>query len=251
MMRVRLLVVMLVSAFAVTLTTPQARAQAAVDLKLVLLADASTSIDQTELMFRRQGYASALVHRQVLKAIASGAHARIAIAYVEWGSDAFQDVVVAWTVIDGEASARAFGERLMTQPRKAYGSNAIGSAIAKAQSLIDSAGVRSDRNVIDLSADSANSWGGIPIAVARADALAKGTVINGLAVLCREAGCTGRPLTYDLEAAFARDIIGGPGSFVVTADSATSFEEAVRKKLILEISAAPGTDTRFAFRSQP
>jgi hypothetical protein len=41
---------------------------------------------------------------------------------------------------------------------------------------------------------------------------------------------------YDLEAAFARLIIGGPGSFVVTADGRRSFAEAVRKKLILEIA---------------
>ena len=247
-MRLHILAALLLSVLAAHVAPPHARAQTTADLKLVLLADASTSIDQTELMFQRQGYASALVHPQVLTAIAGGAHQRIAIAYVEWGSDAFQDVVVAWTIIDGEASARAFGERLMAQPRKAYGSNAIGSAIAKAQSLIDGAGIGSDRNVIDISADSASSWGGIPLAVARADALAKGTVINGLAVLCREAGCTGRPTAYDLEAAFGRDIIGGPGSFVVTADSATSFEEAVRKKLILEISAMPGA-ARFAAHS--
>jgi hypothetical protein len=246
MMRVRWLAPILAAALAFVGATSQARAQAAVDLKLVLLADASGSIDHSELMFQRQGYASALAHAEVLKAIARGAHRRIAIAYVEWGSDAFQDVVVPWTVIDGVASARAVGEKLMAQPRKAHGGNAIGSAIAKAQSLIESAGIRSERNVIDLSADSANSWDGVPIAAARADALAKGTVINGLAVLCRDAGCSGRPMAYDLEAAFARDIIGGPGSFVVTADSPGSFEDAVRRKLILEISAAPPTDTRLA-----
>ena len=43
-------------------------------------------------------------------------------------------------------------------------------------------------------------------------------------------------MTYDLEAAFASQIIGGPGSFVITADGRESFAEAVRKKLILEIA---------------
>ena len=51
-------------------------------------------------------------------------------------------------------------------------------------------------------------------------------------------------MPYNLEEAFERDIIGGPGSFVVTADSSTSFEDAVRKKLILEISAAPAEGVR-------
>ena len=70
-------------------------------------------------------------------------------------------------------------------------------------------------------------------------ALAAETVINGLAILCRE--CSGRPNAYDLEAAFAETIIGGPGSFVIRADAGDRFAEAVRKNLILEI--AGGTPT--------
>lgn len=225
------------------LTARPVYAQVDVDLELVLLADASGSIDSKELQFQRQGYISALVRPEVLRAIAGGARRRIAITYVEWGNDQWQDVVVPWTIIDGEASARAFGAALLAAPRRAHGGNAIGSAIAAAQYLIEGNDIRGERKVIDLSADSANSWSGIPISVARAEALAKGIVINGLAILCRETGCSGRPLTYDLEAAFERDIIGGPGSFVITADSSTSFEDAVRKKLILEISAVP-TDVR-------
>jgi uncharacterized protein DUF1194 len=223
-----------------------ARAQTEVDVKLVLLADASGSIDGTELSLQRQGYASALAHPEVLRAIAQGLRRRIAIVYVEWGNDQWQDVVVPWTVIDGPASARAFGAALLEQPRRAHGGNAIGSAIAKGQSLIDGPEFRAERNVIDLSADSANSWSGIPIPLARGEALARGTVINGLAILCRENPCSGRPMSYDLEAAFARDIIGGPGSFVVTADSTTSFEDAVRKKLVLEISDAAPAAVRLA-----
>jgi Protein of unknown function (DUF1194) len=218
-----------------------------VDLELVLLADASGSIDDAEIRFQRQGYAEAITHPEVLGAIAQGFEQRIAVTYVEWGTVGSQEVVVPWTIVDGPESAKVFADALIETPRRAFGMNAIGDAIAVAQGLIETNAIDGYRRVIDLSADSANSWGGIPIAVARAEALARGTVINGLAVLCREAGCTGRPLAYDLEAAFARDIIGGPGSFVVTADSATSFEEAVRKKLILEISAVPdGTGTRLA-----
>ncbi|MCZ6610544.1 MAG: DUF1194 domain-containing protein [Alphaproteobacteria bacterium] len=39
-----------------------------------------------------------------------------------------------------------------------------------------------------------------------------------------------------LEDAFAATIIGGPGSFVITADGGASFAKAVRRKLILEIA---------------
>jgi hypothetical protein len=149
--------------------------------------------------------------------------------------------VVPWTIVDGPVSAAAFAEALLTTPRRAFGRNAIGNALAFAQSLIEDNRIDGYRKVIDLSADSANNWGGRSIAEARAQALAADVVINGLAVLCRS--CSGRPNRYDLERAFAETIIGGPASFVVTADGDDRFAEAVRRKLLLEIAGtAPGDD---------
>jgi hypothetical protein len=91
--------------------------------------------------------------------------------------------------------------------------------------------------VIDISADSAANFSGPSIMSARDEVVAAGITINGLAVLCRE--CSGRPINYDLEAVFAEEVVGGPGAFVVTADSPATFAEAVRRKLILEIAAGP------------
>jgi hypothetical protein len=103
-----------------------------------------------------------------------------------------------------------------------------------AQRLIEDNGIEGYRKVIDLSADSANSWDGISLPEARQSALMADIVINGLAVLCRT--CSGRPNSYDLEAVFADRIIGGTASFVVTADGNDQFAEAVRRKLLLEIA---------------
>ena len=212
-----------------------------VDLELVLLADATGSIDEAEIRFQRQGYASAITHPDVLGAIAQGFEQRIVVTYVEWGDQFSQEVVVPWTVIDGPDSAEAFAKILLDKPRLAYGRNAIGSAIDFGQTLIETNAFQGFRKVIDISADSANNWNGISIADARASAIAADTVINGLAILCRT-GCNGRPVSYDLEQAFADRIIGGFGSFVVTADGDDRFAEAVRKKLLLEI--AGGHDSR-------
>ena len=49
-----------------------AAADERVDLELVLLADASGSIDDAEIRFQRQGYAAAITHPEVLGAIAQG-----------------------------------------------------------------------------------------------------------------------------------------------------------------------------------
>ena len=59
--------------------------------------------------------------------------------------------------------------------------------------------------------------------------------------------CSGRPVSYDLEAAFADRIIGGPGAFLVTAENADNFAAAVRRKLVLEIGQLAGP-SRFAAR---
>ncbi|MEO1090862.1 MAG: DUF1194 domain-containing protein [Pseudomonadota bacterium] len=213
-----------------------------VDVELVLLADASGSIDQAELLFQRQGYAQALLSPEVLAAIGDGLDGRIALTYVEWAAAESQDVVVPWTVIDGIDSARSFGEALMRAPRRAFGRNAIGSAIAKAQALIETDGPEGFRKVIDISADSARSWSGVPLPEARANATAAGIVVNGLAILCPDVDCSGRPAAGDLEAAFADRIIAGPGAFVVTAADRASFADAVRKKLVLEIADRRGVD---------
>jgi hypothetical protein len=214
-----------------------AAAAESVDLELVLLADASRSIDDGEIRLQREGYAAAITHPEVLRAIEQGFDQRIAVTYVEWGDARSQDVVVPWTIIDGKDSAAAFAATLLERPRRAFGPNAIGSALTVAQALIEGNEFEGYRRVIDLSADSASSWDGIPLAEARQAALMADIVINGLAVLCRS--CSGRPNSYDLEAVFADRIIGGPASFVVTADGNAPFAEAVRRKLLLEIAGTP------------
>ena len=212
-----------------------------VDLELVLLADSTGSIDDREIFFQRQGYADAITDPDILAAIALGPDQKIAVTYVEWGDEDSQEVVVPWTIIDGPESAAEFAKALMAEPRKAFGRNAIGSAITFGHLLIESNGINGFRRVIDLSGDSANSWTGVPVEVARRNAIAADIVINGLAILCRD--CSGRPVYYDLEEAYRRDIIGGPAAFVVTADDMASFATAVRKKLLLEIAGVPDEST--------
>jgi Protein of unknown function (DUF1194) len=218
----------------------RAQESVAVDLELVLLADASGSIDDAEIRLQREGYAEAMADEQVLWAIGNGGRlGRVAVAYVEWASAASQDVVVDWMVIEDEATAAEFGRRLLAPPRRTFGSNAIGSALLKGLDLIQTNRFDGARKVIDLSADSSWNPQGPPIAAAREAVLAEDVTINGLAILCR-GDCSGRPRAGDLEAEFERQMIGGTGAFVVTAEDAPSFMLAVRRKLILEIAALPG-----------
>lgn len=212
-------------------------AEEQVDLELVFLADASGSIDNDEIHFQRNGYGTAITHPDVLNVIAMGPRQRIAVTYVEWGDSENQNIVVPWTIVNNLESAKEFAQKLKEAPRLAFGRNAIGSAIQFGHNLIESNKIKGLRRVIDFSGDSANNWSGPPISEAREAALAAGIVINGLAVLCRD--CNGRPVLYDLEQAFADEIIGGPASFVVTAENKKNFADAVRRKMILEIGYTP------------
>lgn len=216
-----------------------APAQTEVDLELVLLADSSGSIDDTEIAFQRQGYAAALTDPEVVAAIEATLYGRIGLTYIEWAAANSQQVVVDWQVIGGAADAADFAQALMLPPRQAVGRNAIGAALLFGKDSIEGNGLAGWRRIIDFSADSANNHNGPGIAQAREVVLASGITINGLAVACRSCP-SGQAGGGDLEQLFAERIIGGPGAFVVTADNAASFADAVRRKLILEISGLGG-----------
>lgn len=225
--------------FALLLLPALPAAARQVDLELVLLADATGSITAEEIAFQRQGYASAITHPEVLAAIAGTAYGSIALTYVEWGQADSQHVVVPWTVIAGPEEAATFAEGLVAGPRAAFGRNAIGAALLFGKGLIEGNEIEGWRRIIDVSADSANNHNGPDIAAARDEVLAAGITINGLAVACR--GCAqGWSTAQGLQQAFAERIIGGPGAFVVTAETEATFAEAVRRKLILEISGLHG-----------
>ncbi|MCC3306611.1 DUF1194 domain-containing protein [Sneathiella sp. HT1-7] len=211
-----------------------AQEETKVGLELVLLADATGSIDDAEILFQREGYAKAITDPSVISAIQTTIYERIAVTYVEWGDSNSQDIVVGWQIIHSLESAQQFAKELLRQPRKAQGFNAIGTALLFGKNLIENNSFWGFRRVIDISADSANNWDGLPIELARQEVIAAGITINGLAILCRY--CSGRPNNYDLELAFKEQIIGGNGAFVITADNTDTFANAVRKKLILEIA---------------
>ncbi len=134
---------------AAALTLSAAASAEEVDLELVLLADATGSIDNNEIRFQRQGYAEALTDPDVLDAIEKGIHQKIAVTYVEWGDFTSQDVVVPWRIIGSAAEAQAFADELLLPPRRARGRNAIGQALLFGKTAIETNEHEGIRKVID------------------------------------------------------------------------------------------------------
>ena len=218
---------LLLAALPAALLAAPAHAQEVVPLELVLLADASGSIPDSEHAFQRRGYAAALTSPEVLGAIeATGG---VALTYVEWAAGT--GVVVPWTLLRTESDARAFADELMTRPRIAAGRNRIGGALLDGLALIEGNDYQGIRRVIDFSGDSANNYSGPGIAASRDTVVAAGVTINALALACRSCDQP-RP---GVEEAYRTQVIGGPGAFVVTVEAAESFAETVTRKLVAEI----------------
>ncbi len=111
-----------------------AAAQERVDLELVLLADASRSIDDVEIKLQREGYAAGITHSDVLDTILGGYYRRIAVTYVEWGDETSQEIVVPWTIIDGPKAAATFARKLRTMPRwRTASSSTAGDPVPRLQ----------------------------------------------------------------------------------------------------------------------
>ena len=223
-----------------------AAGETAVDLELVLAVDASRSIDGYEYALQREGYAKALTHPEVIRAITSGLLRRIAVAYVEWSGEVEQATLVDWTVIDGPAAAASFAVMLMGLPRRYSDGTGISAAIDFAAGLFEDNGIGGTRQVIDVSGDGPNNRGR-PSAAARDDALAKGITINGLAILNDRPSRPPWP-EEAVDVHYRRSVIGGPGAFMITIDDFADFADGIRKKLILEIVGRRPTRTLAAAR---
>lgn len=215
--------------------TPQhARADVPVDLELVLGVDVSGSVDPAEGKLQRAGYVSAFSHKAVISAVRSGFLRRIAVTYVEWADSHRQRTVLPWTLIEGEASALAFADKLEQAPIMRGRFTSISALIGYAMPLFENNGFEGTRRVIDISGDGANNSGEL-VTLARNTAVAAGVIINGLPIVNDRPQQFG-PQVPDLDLYYEHCVIGGPGSFFVVAKDFESFAVAVRKKMILEIA---------------
>ncbi len=224
---------------ALVLAPACARAAEQVDLLLALASDVSRSVDHPKFLLQREGYAAAISDPQVLDAIKSGPHQRIAICFIEWSGFTAQKLVIDWAKIDGAAAARKFGDQLLELPRSFADRTSISAGIDFAVTHLERAPFEAGRRTIDVSGDGTNN-AGRDVRLARDETAAKGIVINGLVIL------SDRPVPWNaehtnppggLEKYYRDNVIAGPGAFVLVAENFQSFGRAIVKKLIAEIAS--------------
>jgi hypothetical protein len=213
-----------------------AAADMAVDLELVLAVDVSRSMDTDEQALQRDGYAAAFRHKDVIDAIASGPNGRVAVSYVEWAGATFQRTLVPWTIIDGEAAARAFADRLAAAPMTREHGTSIANGLIYVGPSFEGNGILGERRVIDVSGDGPNNMG-MPVVAARDPLIAKGITINGLPIMIKRPG--GFASIENLDTYYEDCVIGGTGAFLVPVTDIQKLASAIRRKLVLEIAARP------------
>ena len=215
--------------FAQVLRPATAQELTPVDLELVLAIDTSASVDRREYDLQMEGVARAFRDPAVIAAIRSAGPTGIAVTVVHWSSAHQQRKVVPWTQIRNGFQARAFADTVAARQQRLYtGSTGVGTALMFGERAIRTNRFDGRRKTIDISGDGVNNSGSLPEFV-RDRVVATGVTINGLAILNES------PF---LDRYYERLVIGGPGSFVMTAAKYENVIEALRKKLIREIASA-------------
>ena len=215
-----------------------ARAAEEVDLLLVLASDVSRSVDSRKFQLQREGYAAALSNPRVVEAIKSGPHGRIAICFVEWSGASSLKLVIDWTIVGDAASARKIGDQMLELPRSFADRTSISAGLEFAFAQLERSPFKAARRTIDVSGDGTNN-SGRDIASVRDEVTAKGVTVNGLVIL------SDSPLPWNPEHTnppgglgeyYRKNVIGGPGAFVMVAENHNSFGQAIVKKMIAEIA---------------
>lgn len=195
------------------------------EVALMLAVDVSGSVDAREYRIQMDGLAAALVDGSVSEALVSG---NVKLALMQWTGSGRQSVVINWTEIAAEVDILAFADQVVSEPRlwRDY-STAIGEAMALSLAYFGQV-PECKRHVIDISGDGQNNEGRLPRDV-WGDLVAARVTVNALVI---------EESVADLTAYFEREVIMGPGSFAVTANSFDDYPKQMVRKLYRELTKA-------------
>ncbi|WP_458790607.1 DUF1194 domain-containing protein [Yoonia sp. MH D7] len=198
----------------------------ACDTALLLAIDVSNSIDTAEYRLQTDGLANALRNPEIVAAML---RQETAIAVVQWSGETSQDLSIPWTQIRSSLDAARIADTAERMPRTfVLSDTAPAEAILFSLAQFASAPVCKHR-VIDISGDgTANA--GSETRSARNIAETAGVTINAIAIESMGLAITGF---------FKRAVITRNG-FVITARTHREYPDAIRHKILRELSQALG-----------
>lgn len=199
-------------------------------LALVLAMDVSSSVDATEDALQRGGLAAALLAPDVQEAFFASPDP-VAIAVFEWSGRYNQEDLTEWIMIQTPEDLLRVAETIADSERShndfptAMG-HALGHAAIRLQNGPDCL-----FRTVDIAGDGVNNDGFGPLDAYGAFPFLNVTV-NGLVVNAAEFESETGLIPF-----FRSEVIHGPGAFLEIANGFDDYENAMRRKLIRELSA--------------
>jgi hypothetical protein len=195
-------------------------------LALVLALDVSSSVDDAEDRLQRNGLAAALLAPEVQDAFFVNPDP-VALYVFEWSGRGHQRTLIDWQMITTSVDLLDVAEQVSDSMRSQSGlPTAMGHALGHSAVALDRA-PDCLFQTIDLAGDGVNNAGFGPRSV-YATFPFDGIIVNGLVIT----GSDPAAQSY-----FETQVIRGPGAFVETALGFAEFEDAMRRKLVRELSA--------------
>ena len=220
---------------AVSLTASARQSYPPVDTALVIAVDVSNSVDEHRYRLQMNGIAKALEDPGVIGTILNGAQGAILVSVVAW-SDRPQ-VALDWMRISSKEEAFAVAARVRALPRISGEFTCLANMLRYLNDkVLPTVPARSLRKVVDVSGDGKDNCNSrVATPEIRDELVGYGTVINGLPILEGSEALT-------LENWYRDNVQGGPGSFILAAESFADFGRAIRQKFIVEISGIEPED---------
>tara|TARA_R110002072_G_scaffold248275_1_gene407326 strand:- start:524 stop:1177 length:654 start_codon:yes stop_codon:yes gene_type:complete len=198
----------------------------ACETALILAIDVSNSIDPSEYRLQTDGLAAALRDPDIIDAMV---RQEAAIAVVQWSGQDRQTVSIEWTRVRTALDAARLAERAQLMPRAfVLSDTAPAEAIMFSMSLFPQV-FDCKNKVIDVSGDGTPN-AGAETRDARNAAQRAGITINGIAI-----ESMGLAITNFYKAA----VITRNG-FVITARTHREYPDAIRRKIMRELSQVLG-----------
>jgi len=199
---------------------------AACETALILTIDVSNSVDPAEYRLQSHGLADALLDPEIIEAMVQGS---VAVSVIQWSGADKQEVSIPWTRVRTALDVERLSQQARLLPR-AFVLSDTAPAEAIYFSLRQFADVADcKRKVIDVSGDGTPNAGRDP-RVARQAAERAGVTINGIAIESMGLAITG----------FYRNAIITRNGFVITARTHREYPDAIRRKIIRELSRVLG-----------
>ena len=201
-----------------------------VDVAIVLAVDGSGSIDTVEFFLQQQAIATAFRDPGVLQALDRAGTVAASVLY--WGDANYPFQETPFVLIKKPEHVESLITQLEILPRRVFGTTGLSMGLNESLDKLEAYRC-AHRSIINVSGDGSDTV--LPrhkrlvpsMRDVKARAEASGVTINALIISSEERG---------LRSYFENQVIAGPDAFVMETENFSDYAEALRRKLVREIS---------------